>query len=264
MSRKVDFMRKKFGPLLDKTLQNALAHRIGKEFPRIGGPRILAACAELVLEVVFGHLKARERLGHGQILWMAVSVDDPPARGKTAAETDMEPIVLDLSAPEDIEARLERQTPALRLQRKAVRLCRQAFEQRALLSNCDLAEILTATDSFVSKALCAYERKTGKVVPRRATVHDVGTGMTHKRIICRKRYLAGKSPPEVARETYHSLEAVDRYLSQYDRVRHCRQEGINAAQTAYTLNCSLSLVEEYLAIDKEMEPEKMNETELEK
>ena len=40
MSSKPDFIRKKFGPLREKTLRNALAHRIAKEFPRIGGPRI--------------------------------------------------------------------------------------------------------------------------------------------------------------------------------------------------------------------------------
>ena len=40
MSTKPDFLKKKFGPLRDKTIENALAHRISKEFPRIGGPRI--------------------------------------------------------------------------------------------------------------------------------------------------------------------------------------------------------------------------------
>ena len=53
----------------------------------------------------------------------------------------------------------------------------------------------------------------------------------------------------VARETYHSLEAVDRYLGQYDRVRHCRLQGLTPEQTAHTLACCLGLVREYLAID---------------
>jgi len=39
-------------PLLAKTLENALAHRIAKEFPRIGGPRICKLCAEMIMEVV--------------------------------------------------------------------------------------------------------------------------------------------------------------------------------------------------------------------
>ena len=93
-------------------------------------------------------------------------------------------------------------------------------------------------------------------MPRRATLHDVGTGLTHKRIICWKRYAQGKSPDMVAKETYHTLEAVDRYLGQFDRVRHCRQQGFSAEKTAFTLNCSLGLVNEYLAIDRELEERK--------
>ena len=109
-----------------------------------------------------------------------------------------------------------------RLLRKILRLCQQAYDQGGLLSNCDLAELLNSDDSRVAGVLAEHERVTGTLVPRRATLHDVGTGLTHKRIICWKRYAEGKEPHIVARETYHSLEAVDRYLGQYDRVRHCR------------------------------------------
>jgi hypothetical protein len=45
------------------------------------------------------------------------------------------------------------------------------------------------------------------------------------------------------------LEAVDNYLGQYDRVRHCRLEGLTPEQTAHALGCGLPLVKEYLAID---------------
>ena len=100
--------------------------------------------------------------------------------------------------------------------------------------------------------MVSHERKTGKVVPRRATVHDVGCGITHKRIICWKQYADGKSSDQVARETYHIVEAVNRYLGQFDRVRHCRMQGMTPAETAYALNCGRSLVEEYLRIDREL------------
>jgi hypothetical protein len=63
---------------------------------------------------------------------------------------------------------------------------------------------------------------------------------------------AGKPADVIARETYHSLEAVDRYLGQFDRVRHCRGEGMSPEKTAFTLNCSVALVNEYLAIDHEL------------
>ena len=58
MSSKPDFIRKKFGPLRAKTLRNALAHRIVKEFPRIGGPRICQLCADMILEVISKHMRS--------------------------------------------------------------------------------------------------------------------------------------------------------------------------------------------------------------
>jgi DNA-binding CsgD family transcriptional regulator len=253
MSGEPDFLRKKYAPLLDKTLPHALAHRLGKEFPRLGGPRILALCAEMILEVIAEHLRPLESLTHGQVLWLGISLHDPPTWRKRTAETDLVPVVLDLSTPQDVQAILQRHSPRQRLLAKSLRLCEQAYRQGALLSNCDLAELLTTHDSRIASLLAEHERKTETVVPRRATVHDVGTGLTHKRIICWKRYAEGKPSDQIARETYHSLEAVDRYLGQFDRVRHCRQQGLTPQQTAYTLNCTLSLVEQYLRIDQDLE-----------
>jgi len=87
----------------------------------------------------------------------------------------------------------------------------------------------------------------------RATLHDVGTALTHKRIICYKRFAEGKEPHLVARQTWPTLEAVDRCLGQYDRVRCCRQQGLTPEQTAHLLGCSLALVQEYLRIDDELQ-----------
>lgn len=253
MGSKPDYVRKKFAPLQKKTLQNALAQRIAQEFPRIGGPRIRELCAEMILEVVRQHVRSPEQICHGQVLWMAIPVDDPPKCQPRFAEQKLVPVVLQVSNHEDVQMRLDRKPAGERLKQKAIRLCQQAYEQGGLLSNCDLAELLSTGDSHISHLLADHERVTGQLVPRRATLHDVGTGLTHKRIICRKRFAEGKEPHVVAKETYHSLEAVDRYLGQYDRVRHCRLQGMTPEETAYTLNCSLSLVREYLDIDHELE-----------
>jgi DNA-binding NarL/FixJ family response regulator len=184
---------------------------------------------------------------------MGVSRADPPARRKRIRETDLVPVVLDLSTSDDIEALLERVAVGERLLRKAVRLCEQAHAQGALLSNADLSELLNRSDSRIAGLLAEHERNTEKIVPRRATLHDVGTGLTHKRIICWKRYGEGKSPDQIARETHHSLEAVDRYLGDFDRVRSCRRMGMDEQQIAFTLNHGRNLVAQYLEIDKELE-----------
>lgn len=255
MGSKPDYIRKKFSSLQAKTLQNALASRVAKEFPRIGGPRIVGLCAEMILEVLDEHLLAKEQVSHGRLVWMAVPVDNPPRHRQRIADCQLVPVILEVSNHEDVQMRIDRRPARQRLQHKAVRLCLQAHEQGGLLSNCDLAELLNASDSTIADVLTEYERQTGKLLPRRATLHDVGTGLTHKRIICRKRFLEGKEPHLVAQETYHTLEAVDRYLGQYDRVRNCRQQGMTPEETAHTLDCSVRLVNEYLAIDWELEDE---------
>jgi len=253
MSSQPDFLRKKFGPLREKTLRNALAHRIVREFPRIGGPRICQLCADMILEVIFKHMRPKDHLVHGQTLWMAGSVNNPPGRRQRIADTELVPVLLDLFTAEDAQRRIDRLPAPQRLLRKVLRLCEQAYNQGGLLSNCDLAELLNTNDSQIAHVLAQHERATNTLVPRRATLHDVGTGLTHKRIICWKHYAEGKEPHVVARETYHSLEAVDRYLGQYDRVRHCRLQGLSPEQTAHALGCSLALVQEYLVIDDLLE-----------
>jgi hypothetical protein len=248
-----DFIRKKYGPLQQKSLKTALAQVIAKQFPRIGGPRIQDLCADLILERIDALVRDRQQLTHGQALWLAIDRDDPPKLHKMIRDTRLVPVTLDISTPDDIERRIQRQTPSERFTAKAVRLCQQAYDQGGLLSNCDIAEILSLDDARVAQCLTTYERTHQCVVPRRATLHDVGSGVTHKAIICQKRYRDGKESHVIAQETHHSIEAVDRYLGQYDRVRYCRDNGMSPDKTAFTLNCSQGLVQQYLDILNELE-----------
>lgn len=89
-------------------------------------------------------------------------------------------------------------------------------------------------------------------LPDQSLTWDRSSIGLEKCAICHKRYVEGKSPDQVARETYHSLDAVDRYLGQFDRVRHCRRQGLSAQETAHILNCGVLLVETYLEIDNEL------------
>lgn len=253
MIHKPDYVRKKFAPFLDKTLKSALAHRIETEFPRIGGPRMTDLCAQMILEVLADHIHPRESISGGQALWLAISVDDPPSRGKRTRNTKLVPVVLDLITPDDIEAILARESRQAQIESRCVRICKQAFDQHGLLSGCDLSLLVGSSESTVAHALTSYEKRTQTVVPRRATIHDVGTGMTHKRVICLKRHLDGQSSHEIARETFHSIDAVDRYLGDYDRVRHSRKHGLSTAETSFTLKMSNGLVQQYIAIDDEID-----------
>lgn len=68
MSAAPDYVRKPYGPLLANTLQNAGSHLIGEQFPRIGGPRIRALCAQMILDVVNAQGRPTEHVRHGQTL----------------------------------------------------------------------------------------------------------------------------------------------------------------------------------------------------
>lgn len=253
MNLKPDYYRKRYGPMREKSLKNALSHRIAQDFPRIGGERIRQFCAEAILEVVQQHLRPREHVRHGQVVWLAVSLNDPPARKKRLRDTELVPVILELSTADDIQAILDRVKPQERLRRKAMRLCEQAHAQGALLSNVDLAELLNRADSQIASVLADHERQQQQLIPRRATLHDFGSGQTHKAIICRK-HVEGKTADQIARETHHSLDAVDRYLADFGRVRQCRKLGLSPEQIAFTLNHSLRLVQQYLELDKELQP----------
>ena len=253
MINKNDRLKAGLQPLLAKTLENALAHSIAKEFPRIGGPRICKLCAEMIMEVVNNHIRSKDYVHHGQIVWTAVSINDRPGWCQKIAETDLITVVLDASTAEDVQGRIDRVHPRQWRLRKAIRMCRQAYEQGGLLTNHDLSEILNLADSLIAQLLANYERQNKTLIPRRGTVHDAGNSLSHKWIICHKRYVEGKSADQIARESYHSLEAVDRYLGQFDRVRHCLQQGLSAMETAHILNCGVSLVEAYRQINKDLE-----------
>jgi hypothetical protein len=244
-----DYVYKHLKPMKAKSLRNQLSRTIRTHFPRIGGPRMTQLCADLVIEVVERHLRPRDSLHHGQLLWLGFDINDPPSRNKTSENVRLVPVVLDLWTDDDIEAQLDRVSASERLLTRCIRLHQQAFEQGALLSNVDLAGMLGVSDKRVSSLLAAHERKNQVVIPRRATLHDVGSGVTHKRIICSKRYLEGKSPDVIARETHHSLTAVDRYLGMFDRVRCCSQQKMPSHEIARVLGCTERLVREYLDID---------------
>ncbi len=80
MNNQTDFLRNKFGPLKARSLKNAIANQITTEFPRIGGPRICSLCADLIMEVVEKHMRSRDHITHGQTLWAAIDINDPPKR----------------------------------------------------------------------------------------------------------------------------------------------------------------------------------------
>lgn len=244
-----DYVYKHINPMKAKSLRKQLSRTIRQNFPHVGGARISELCADMVLEVVNRHIHPRDSLLHGQLVWLGFDIDDPPSRKKTSENVRLVPVVLDLCTDQDLDRQLDRLPAPDRLLARCIRLFEQAHAQGALLSNVDLSCMLGVSDSTIGRLIAAHERNDQVVVPRRATLHDVGSGVTHKRIICWKRFVDGKSPEIIARETHHSLTSVDHYLGMFDRVRFCKQQRMLCEEIARVLACTQRLVQEYLDID---------------
>jgi Protein of unknown function (DUF1670) len=161
------------------------------------------------------------------------------------AKTKLVPVRLTIVAQEDIEAVRDARTPAGRREVRVRRLCQQAFEQGAVLSQRDVAIVTGYSVSAVSMTAVAL-RERGEFLPLRGYIEDMGLFPTHKAAIIRL-YLEGLLTPDIARRSYHSKEAVDRYIRGFERVRLLATK-FHPAELPLLTGMSQRLVEEYLKL----------------
>ena len=98
-------------------------------------------------------------------------------------------------------------------------MIREAYQQGAVLSTRDLSLLLVSGAAYLSQLRIEYEKEHKTILPHTGVIHDMGTTLTHKRIIIYKHVVEKKDPSIVARETNHSQLAVDKYLKDYNRVK---------------------------------------------
>jgi hypothetical protein len=121
--------------------------------------------------------------------------------------------------------------------------------QGGLLTTSDLSVLFHHGHSRVAELIRAYETQSGDVVPRRGNLHDMGRTVTHKRIICHKAFLEGKTTDVIAPETNHSPEAVDHYLLDFSRVYYATVlKGMSIEEATFAIQRPRSLVEEYVKL----------------
>lgn len=222
-------------------LKEVLLAELQQQIPALG--RISALqLANSIIAIADQFFPPLATLQPGQLKWLAVPLTQGP--GKRIEHTCFYPVTLDLTPAQPWSADLRRQQRA----RAAVALFEQARAQGALLTTEDVGAILWACPRTVALHLQDYQRTNGTVVPTRASVHDIGPGITHRLIICEKLLVQGRSVQQTARDTHHSVRAVTRYLKGFTRVRFCLEAGMSIEQTAYLTKLSVDLVRKYRAL----------------
>ena len=125
------------------------------------------------------------------------------------------------------------------------RVFTQAYEQGGCLTNVEGALLLKMSPSTVSTYTREWERESQTLLPRRGTIHDMGPTLTHKKEIIERLFLQGKSVEQVMRETYHSAEAIIRYIVAFKQVLLCHRKGLSTEEIAFAVKMSKRVVEEY-------------------
>jgi len=241
-----------YRPQAGKTLREAMRNFIRREFPRLGGPWVIELFVDKLLHLVDRYHIERDKLQPGQTVWLAVASDEAPGYRKPIYATRQVPVVITLVNQEDITALRQGLSWTDIFQRALVRAMKDAHAQGGLLTTSDLSVLFYHSHSRVAELIRQYENQTGEVVPRRGNLHDMGRTLTHKRIICRKAYLEGKTTDVIARETNHSPEAVDNYLLDFARVYYATVlKGMSIEEATFAIQRPRSLVEEYVRLTVE-------------
>ncbi len=237
--------QKRYASAGRRFLQSAIENFFDSEFPKIFGPVIRNKIAERIVELVNQQLPNREYLRPGQCIWNAVSITTRP----DSPCCKLVPVILTLVDSSDIED-LSRGVSMPAIARKAIaRLCREAFEQGALLSMRDIGLLVWRKSSSISSIRKKWEVENNDTpLPHVGTIQDFGTCLTHKTAIVRKVVYEKKDPRRVADETKHTQRAVDRYLRDFHRVKICYQHSPDIEFVTRTTGLSKHLVNQYVQI----------------
>jgi len=240
-----------FGPLQKKTFASALSLFFEEQCPQMGGHLTRQLLVNKIQDLVEEFYPPNTHLRMGQIMWPAVDENETAAYGKTIEKTRLKPVFVDMIAPEDIEAILQGEKRKTVRQRATIRLFNQSKEQGAVLTTVDAATMMRLSPATISKYVKEWEKENHKIVPRRGTIHDMGRSVTHKRQICHKVIVEGKSIEKTAQETSHSPEAITRYVKDYKRILTCLHQGLTPRDTAFVAKVSKNLVYEYMSLIQE-------------
>lgn len=240
-----------FGPQCFKTFEGALASFIAAECPQIGGLLTRKALVQAIAQLVSAHYPSSTHMAQGQVRWTAVHKNEKSSYGKTIAQSQLTPVVLDLIPTSEVQSRAE--GAKLREVKKdaVARLFTQAYEQDGVLTNAEVSLLLKLSPSTVGIYRREWETEHTRMLPTRGSIHDMGPTLTHKKIILQKLIFEGKTVQTVCRETDHSPEAVLRYTNNFKQVLMCLSKGLDVAQTSFATKLSPRLIEEHLALIEE-------------
>jgi len=230
-----------------KSLKHILVDRFINQYGYDKGTVTATAIVDDLLALIEQYYRYKDNsfLKQGQMVWHAVPVDEYPKKGKSIAQTRLKPVVLDMITDDDLEdLRSSLHSRELKL-KKVERWTHQAYDQGALLTQLDLAVLLTTSSMSVGDYVRHYQDVYNRPLPTRGNIQLIGSGQTHKREIV-ALHLKGYLVPTICQKTNHSKEAVERYIRDFESVRLLSTKFDDPEIISRIIRLTPSVVKQYL------------------
>jgi hypothetical protein len=228
----------------DRFLKPAIVNFFEREFCGMFGPVVRENIADALIALFNSLCPESSRLKPGQIIWNALDK-------RTRADSEKrryKPVILSLITDDEVSM-FEKGISVSTIRKNVMaRMIIEAFQQGAVLSTRDLSLLLVSSAPYLSQLRIEYEKEHKIVLPHTGVIHDMGTTLTHKRIIVYKHVVEKKDPSIVARETNHSQPAVDKYIKDFNRVKTLVNDDKDLNFIHHTTNISRPVIKQYLQI----------------
>jgi len=244
-----------FSPQSYKTFIGALGAFFEHQCPHLGGEMIRDVLVNSIYRIVYQFYPETTHLKPGQTPWVTVAKSEKASYGKCMKETKLVPVVLSLIGENEIEERSKGVKLREIKKNSIARICLEVDRQNGCITQAELAIMFKISPATVGHYIREWEVKNNQVLPRRGTIHDMGPTLTHKRIIIRKLFIDKLTVQETSRQTYHSFQAIYRYISSFKRVLICYRKEMSQEEISHALSMSKGLVNQYLDIIEEYKSE---------
>lgn len=228
----------------DRFLKPAIVNFFEREFCGMFGPVVRENIADALIDLFNSLCPESSRLEPGQIVWNALDK-------RTRADSQKrryKPVILSLITDDEVSL-FEKGNPVSTIRKNVMaRMIREAYQQGAVLSTRDLSLLLVSSSAYLSQQRIEYEKDNKTILPHTGVIHDMGTTLTHKRIIIYKHVVEKKDPSIVARETNHSQPSVDKYLKDFNRVKTLVNDNKDINFIHHTTNIARPVIKQYLQI----------------
>lgn len=215
-----------------------------RELPKLFGPVMREKLADELITLFSKTMPEKEHVKPGQVVWNALDIK---TRGDSPNRRFV-PVILTLINEKDCQKLSDGIKMSQIAEEAVARLTREAFKQGGILSMRDIGLLTWRMSTTISRIRINYEEKKQTTLPHTGYLHDMGSCISHKKIIVKKAIVDKKDPTRIARETKHSLGSVERYLKDFRRIQTCYRKNSDIDFVSQVTGIAKHVVKSYVNI----------------